>query len=333
MQKPTLHALDFDGTITTRDTFLAFLRFVAGNRRFLAGLFRCAPAIARWKLHLIPTQKAKEAVFAHFCAGMSLTDFNALCKKFAEQNAHLLRPLAVQTIRTALASGDTVLIVSASIENYIAPFFADWGKSVLIEATKVEADENGFLTGRFLGANCKGAEKVRRIQRLFPDRTTYTLIAYGDSAGDREMLAFANETHYKPFRSIAPAQDTSRKSSLAEKLRFLFVGVVAVIVQYAAYRVLLRIALPAAAYTLAYAVSLAVNFTLSTLFTFRVKPSVRRAAGFAISHAVNYTLQIALLHLFIKIGIHRNLAPIPVYAVCVPINFVLVKFFLTKTRR
>ena len=52
----------------------------------------------------------------------------------------------------------------------------------------------------FATPNCKGAEKVRRILGLFPDRESYRLTAFGDSRGDREMLAMADEAHYKPFR-------------------------------------------------------------------------------------------------------------------------------------
>ena len=326
MQKTTLRAFDFDGTITTRDTFLLFLRFAAGKRRFYSGMVRLLPLIAKWKLRLLSTQRAKEAVFAHFCAGMSLSDFNALCADFAKSHAALLRPLAVRTIEDSIANVETVLIVSASIENYIAPFFADFGGQIAIEATRAEVGENGRLTGRFIGENCKGAEKVRRILARFPERESYRLIAYGDSAGDREMLRFADVAHYKPFRT----KPAPHKGSLCEKIRFLFVGAVAVAVQYASYRLLLRTANTTVAYTLAYLISLAVNFLLSTCFTFHIRPTPRRVLGFCLSHAVNYTLQIALLHLFLAMRIPAKIAPIPVYAVCVPVNFLLVSFFLTK---
>lgn len=326
--KQTIHALDFDGTITTRDTFLLFLRFVAGKRRFYSGMVRLLPIIAKWKLRLLSTQRAKEAVFAHFCAGMSLSDFNALCADFAKSHAALLRPLAVRAIQNAIANGETVLIVSASIENYIAPFFADYADNIIIEATRAEVGENGRLTGRFISENCKGAEKVRRILARFPERESYRLIAYGDSSGDRQMLRFADEAHYKPFCTKA----APREGSLGEKIRFLFVGAVAVAVQYASYRLLLRTANTTVAYTLAYLISLAVNFLLSTCFTFRVRPTLQRAIGFCLSHVINYTLQIALLHLFLAMRIPAKIAPIPVYAVCVPVNFLLVSFFLTKRR-
>ena len=313
----TLRAFDFDGTITTRDTFLAFLRFATGRRQFFARMAKNAPNIAKMFLHLTSTQKAKEAVFAHFFKGLPLSDFNLLCRSFAEKNSRLLRKSAIEAIRSAIETGDNVLIVSASIENYIAPFFEDL--PITIEATKVETDGEGRLTGKFLGKNCKGAEKVRRILACFPDRDTYRLIAYGDSKGDCEMLKLADEAHYKPFRNAI---------DIAEKMRYLLTGGIAVAVQYALYRILLIFFGATISYTLSFLASLAVNFVLSAFFTFRIKPSPQRALGFCLAHAVNYVMQTVLLQICIKIGIHKNLAPIPVYAVCVPLNFFLVKSFL-----
>ena len=88
-----------------------------------------------------------------------------------------------------------MLIVSASIDNWVQPFFP----KVKIVGTQVEV-ENGLLTGRFLTKNCYGQEKVNRILAIYPNRREYKLIAFGDSEGDKELLAFADEAHYKPFR-------------------------------------------------------------------------------------------------------------------------------------
>jgi phosphoserine phosphatase len=63
----------------------------------------------------------------------------------------------------------------------------------------VEVKE-GRLTGRFLTKNCFGKQKVVRLQELYPDRKEMVLTAYGDSRGDKEMLDYANEGYYKPFR-------------------------------------------------------------------------------------------------------------------------------------
>ena len=92
----------------------------------------------------------------------------------------------------------TVMIVSASINNWVAPFFREF-PGIEIFCTRIDVAE-GMVTGRFLSANCRRQEKVRRILALHPNRRSYWLTAFGDSSGDIEMLNFADEGYYKPFR-------------------------------------------------------------------------------------------------------------------------------------
>ena len=188
-------AFDFDGTLTTRDTLLAFIRYAKGTRAFLWGFLRHAHLLVLMKLGLYPNWKAKQRVFSYFFGGMSLDVFDALCEQFAADNHHLLRPEGIKAVQQAQADGADVLIVSASIDNWVQPFFP----SVKVVGTQIEV-VNGRLTGRFLTPNCYGEEKVRRILALYPDRHEYHLTAYGDSRGDKQLLAFADEAHYKPFR-------------------------------------------------------------------------------------------------------------------------------------
>lgn len=188
-------AFDFDGTLTTRDTLLAFIRYAKGTRTFLWGFLRHAHLLVLMKLGLYPNWKAKQRVFSYFFGGMSLDVFDALCEQFAADNHHLLRPEGIKAVQQAQADGADVLIVSASIDNWVQPFFP----SVKVVGTQIEV-ANGRLTGRFLTPNCYGEEKVRRILALYPDRHEYHLTAYGDSRGDKQLLAFADEAHYKPFR-------------------------------------------------------------------------------------------------------------------------------------
>ena len=188
-------AFDFDGTLTTRDTLLAFIRYAKGTRAFLWGFLRHAHLLVLMKLGFYPNWKAKQRVFSYFFKGMSLDVFDALCQQFAADNRHLLRPEGIQAVQQAQADGAEVLIVSASIDNWVQPFFP----SVKVVGTQIEV-ANGRLTGRFLTPNCYGEEKVRRILALYPDRHEYHLTAYGDSRGDKQLLAFADEAHYKPFR-------------------------------------------------------------------------------------------------------------------------------------
>lgn len=115
-----------------------------------------------------------------------------------------------------------------------------------------------------------------------------------------------------------------------EPLRFALTGAAATCIHYAAYWAL-KTALPVGlSYTIGYAVSLACNFYLSSVFTFRRKPSVRRGTGFLLSHVINYALQIGLLTLFLRWGISENWAPMPVYAITIPVNFLLVRHAIKR---
>ena len=185
-----LFAFDFDGTLTTRDTLIAFIRYACGTPRFLLGFLLHAPLLVLMKLRLYSNGKAKQRLFSWFFRGMPLETFDALCQSFALSHRHLLRPETVRLLQQALSEGSEVLIVSASIDNWVQPFFP----TVTVLGTQIEVID-GRLTGHFLTPNCYGQEKVRRILALHPERSAYRLTAYGDSRGDHELLAFADEAH------------------------------------------------------------------------------------------------------------------------------------------
>ena len=118
------------------------------------------------------------------------------------------------------------------------------------------------------------------------------------------------------------------RETLRQAVRFGIVGCIAVAVQYASYCLLLHVAGHNVAYTLAYLISFMANYLLTTAFTFNVKKSVSNGIGFAACHVVNYLLQIALLNLFIHAGMDKVAAPLPVLAICVPTNFILVRYVM-----
>lgn len=121
-----------------------------------------------------------------------------------------------------------------------------------------------------------------------------------------------------------------RNPKLLEFFRFGIVGSLALILLYAVYYVLLFWLKHNIAYTIGYIISFVSNYVLTVKFTFHTKASKKNGAGFALSHFVNYLLQIGCLNIFIWLGMTESIAPIPVFAICVPTNFVLVSFFMKK---
>ena len=131
------------------------------------------------------------------------------------------------------------------------------------------------------------------------------------------------------------------QGKLGEVIRFGIVGGLATLIQYGIYYGLIQLIPSSAskgdahlwtsvAMTVGYVVSFIFNFIASTRFTFKVETNARHGAGFALSHVVNYLLQMATLNFFLWIGVSKTLAPIPMFCICVPVNFVLVRFFLKK---
>ena len=129
---------------------------------------------------------------------------------------------------------------------------------------------------------------------------------------------------------IINPSEQSKRQGLGEVLRFGIVGLSATAIQYTAYWVGLQFTNHNLAMTVAYLLSFAFNLWASLRYTFRVGGTPGRGAGFAMAHVVNYLLQMATLNLFVDLGVSKTLAPLPMFTVCVPINFLLVRFFLKR---
>lgn len=118
------------------------------------------------------------------------------------------------------------------------------------------------------------------------------------------------------------------KQKFYEIIRFGIVGIIATIIHYGIYLTLNLIIVSWIAYSIGYGTSFLCNFYLSNKFTFKTKPTIKKGIGFGLSHFINYVLQVILLSIFIKLGIPDKYAPLPVFCIAVPINFLMVRFVL-----
>ena len=120
------------------------------------------------------------------------------------------------------------------------------------------------------------------------------------------------------------------KLNWREIVRYGIVGILATAIHYGVY-LLCQWVIPAnIAYTIGWIVSMGCNFYLSSRFTFRKDMSVYRAGGFISSHVVNYLMHMGLFNLFLWLGIGQVYAPLLVYCIVIPINYILVRFVFTK---
>ncbi|WP_426030272.1 HAD-IB family hydrolase [Caulobacter sp. DWP3-1-3b2] len=195
---PPLVAFDFDGTLTVRDSFTAFLKWRVSPARHALGMIRLAPAAVAF-LFDRNRGKIKAAAVREFLRGVSLERLERDARAFAQSEApKLFRPDALAVWRRWRAKGAKLVIVTASPDMIVAPFARGLGADLLI-GSRLALDLNDKITGALLGPNCRGPEKVVRLREQFGDDMSLAA-AYGDTSGDREMLAIAHEKGYRIFR-------------------------------------------------------------------------------------------------------------------------------------
>ena len=186
---------DFDGTLTRHDSLFAFLRFFKGNMYFVYKLILALPGLVSYKLGLVDNSTAKEKLLSKFLKGMTVDEFESRCRKFSQEILpKLLNQRIFEKFQGHIVKGDRVVIISASIEDWILPWAKQWNVEVL--ATKLAA-RSGRLTGKFDGSNCNGKEKVKRIKAHIKITDYDEIWAYGDSSGDEPMLNLATQVVYR----------------------------------------------------------------------------------------------------------------------------------------
>lgn len=197
-RKQTIAVFDFDGTITTKDTLFDFIKFYAGTPRLLFGLVAISPILVAYLLKTISNEGAKQEMLYHFFAQEKYADFLKKCDLYKSRVDQIVRKKALDKIKWHQAEGHKVVIVSASVVDWIIP----WAKSIGIDevyGTTLEIGDDDKIVGRLSSKNCYGQEKVNRLLTAYPNREEYTLYMYGDSRGDKELLEMADYPFYKEF--------------------------------------------------------------------------------------------------------------------------------------
>jgi HAD superfamily hydrolase (TIGR01490 family) len=158
-----------------------------------------SPMLVAYKLGLIPNYRAKQYMLSYFFKGMPEERFKEIAEDYSLRHIDtIVRPKAMERIAWHKAQGHRVVVVSASLECWLKPWCDENGLELL--ATRLEM-KDGIVTGRLLTRNCYGPEKVNRIKERYNLDDYDTIYAYGDSRGDKEMLALADKPHYKPFEN------------------------------------------------------------------------------------------------------------------------------------
>lgn len=190
-----LALFDFDGTISTREMYPDFVHFAVPPLRLSLGKLLLAPVIAGYKLGWVPGNVIRASILALAFRGVAEDVLRELGERFArEMIATALRPEAMARIRWHQAQGDTVVVVSGSLDVYLAPWCAQHGLQLFCSEVGFR---EGRATGRYSSAQCVGEEKARRVREHFDLSRFDSVFAYGDTHEDQALLGMADRRWYR----------------------------------------------------------------------------------------------------------------------------------------
>lgn len=190
-----LAIFDFDGTISSSDTWTPFMRLAVRPARMRAAWLLISPVVLGYRLGLVSASRGRQIAARIGFQGEESAAVRQIGAGYAKVTLPgTLRPSALERIEWHRAQGDDIVVVSGSLDVYLRPWCESQGLACI--CTTLE-ERGGTLTGRYLHGDCSGAEKVRRIRQRYQLARYGTVYAYGDSAEDREMLELAHRKFYR----------------------------------------------------------------------------------------------------------------------------------------
>lgn len=200
VEKAVVAAFDFDGTITDRDTFLPFLFYTFGKRQVIAALLSALWTCRKCKCVSDLRDSAKASVIKTLFSSKPTASLIDTGNRYAQGLPEQFRENALHRIEWHRRQGHRLIMVSASIDLYLTPVAHHLGFDDLL-CTRLSITNEHF-DGGIRGLNCRGAEKVRRLQECVGTLPEIDLYAYGDSDGDAALLAVADHPYYRRFSEI-----------------------------------------------------------------------------------------------------------------------------------
>jgi phosphatidylglycerophosphatase C len=198
-KKQIVAAFDFDGTLTYRDLLLPFLIYLAGEQQTYLSVLSSLPQVIQGYFREDLRQEAKEAILTKLIKDKPMSEIRAKGEQFALGPVEKeLRQEGMEKLRWHQQQGHRCILISANLNSFLEPWAFQAGFLDLI-CSKLAVDSNQCATGKLVGLNCRGPEKVRRLSELLGPKENYILYAYGDSKGDKELMAMADYPFYRCF--------------------------------------------------------------------------------------------------------------------------------------
>ncbi len=195
--KKTLALFDFDGTISNKDSFVAFMKFTHGTPVFVFRMAMGFLTFAGWKLGLVKSHFTKVKALRAFYKGWTEEQMTEARERFTKEVLpNILFPKALERISWHKENGHRIIVVTASCDAWLG----DWTNQMGLEILCTEMElRDGIYTGELSKPNCRGKEKVNRVRQHLNLEDYSEIYAYGNDHGDNQMLSIATHPHFREF--------------------------------------------------------------------------------------------------------------------------------------
>ena len=129
--------------------------------------------------------------------GLYKESFERICADFVGEIEDNVNSAVLKEVKKRRSAGEEVVIVSASVRDWLEPYAVKKGFGLI--CTEVAVEGNPIERVKLVTPNCRVEEKVKRIERWlsekYPDcnRGDFHITAIGNGSGDKEMLEYADE--------------------------------------------------------------------------------------------------------------------------------------------
>lgn len=196
----TLVLFDFDGTITSKDTFPLFFKFSFNYIKFLLGFFLHLHKYFLHKINIINAETLKLSILIYFLKGRNIYWIHEKGKHFIDylETKQIIKPEFITKINQFKNQNAEIYVVSASPEIWIKQFCLK--HQIKFICTELEYCNHIFV-GKFSTKNCNYLEKKNRILNEIQINDYSQIIVYGDSSGDEEMMSLATSKNWVSKKS------------------------------------------------------------------------------------------------------------------------------------
>ncbi len=185
---------DFDGTLIKEDSFILFIKYISSKKKYYIGWLLIVYYYLVSKLGFVSNQEFKEKVISYFMKGREVSEINTYSINFAENVIPTkLTDQAIKQLRNHENAGDKIVIVSASLDLWLQYWCKTRDFDLVCSIAEVK-DER--VTGKLVGRNCIGVEKVSRIKKAYKLEEYSKIYVYGDSRNDLPMLSLGTDAYY-----------------------------------------------------------------------------------------------------------------------------------------